>query len=169
MSLKGKPQADPLDQSYLDKIEKYGHAVMSVADRVDEPTGEPNFSYSTGAYESYSAPELIIFGLSSDMHHRIINEFYFRWNNGTQFIPGEEVTEFLEGFPVVFVEAGDRAALDYMNFTRWYYEGEPFPVWQIFWPGVNSRKFPWEEDCPKEIIDAQPDLTAQGFANLRKA
>lgn len=79
------------------------------------------------------------------------------------------MTGFLEGYPVVFAKAGDRAALDYMHFTRWYYEGEPFPVWQMFWPGVNSRKFPWEQDCPQEIIDAQPDLTAQGFAKLRKA
>jgi hypothetical protein len=169
MSLKGKPQADPLDQSYLDKIEKYGHAVMSVADRVDEPTGEPNFSYSTGAYESYGAPELIIFGLSSKMHHWMINEFYHRLQKGEQIGTGVEVDGFLEGYPVVFAEAGDKAALEYMNFTRWYYEGETFPVWQMFWPGVNSRKFPWEEDCPQDIIDAQPDLTAQGFANLRKA
>ncbi len=169
MSLKGKPQADPLDQSYLDKIETYGHAVMSVADRVDEPTGEPNFSYSTGAYESYGAPELIIFGLSSKMHHWMINEFYNRLQQGETFPLGEEVEGFLEGYPVVFVEASERAANDYMNFTRWYYEGEPFPVWQLVWPGVNSRKFPWEEDCPQEIIDAQPDLSAQGFASLRNA
>lgn len=166
MSLKGKPQTDPLDQSYLDKIEKHGHAVMSVADRVDEPTGEPNFSYSTGAYESYGAPELIIFGLSSKMQHWMINEFYNRLQKGEQFVPGAEVSGFLEGYPVVFIEAGERAARDYMNFTRWYYEGEPFPVWQLVWPGVNSRKFPWDADCPQDVIDAQPDVSATGFAAM---
>lgn len=167
MSLKGKPQADPFDQGYLDKIEKHGHAVMSVADRVEEPSGEPNFSYSTGAYESYGAPELIVFGLSSSIHHWMINEFYSRLNKGEQFPPGVPVDGFLEGYSVVFVEAGEKAARDYMNFTRWYYEEQPFPVWQLVWPGVNSRKFPWDIDCPRDIIDKQPDLSKAGFASLQ--
>jgi Domain of unknown function (DUF4262) len=168
MSLKGKPQDEPLDQSYLDKIEKHGHAVMSVADRVDEPTGEPNFSYSTGAFESYGAPELIVFGLSSSIHHWMINEFYSRWKTGEAFQIGSAVEGFLDDYPVIFVEAGEGAARDYMNFTRWYYEGEHFPVWQLVWPGVNSRKFPWDHDCPQDVIDLQPDLSRHGFASFRR-
>jgi hypothetical protein len=166
MSLKGQPQTDPLVQSYLDMIEKHGHAVMSVSDRVDEPTGTPNFSYSTGAFESYGAPELIVFGLSSKLHLWMINEFYRRLNEGDQLGTGEQIEGFLEGFPVVFVEAGERAADDYMNFTRWYYEDEAFPVWQLVWPCANSGNFPWDSSCPQDVIDAQPDLSRLGFSAI---
>jgi Domain of unknown function (DUF4262) len=166
MSLKGKPQADPFDQSYLDKIEAYGHAVMAVKSAADDMSGEPDFSYSTGAYESYRQPELIIFGLAAEMRHWLINEFYVRLTNGEQFALGKEVEDFLEGYPVIFVEVGERAAREYMNFTRWYYDGEHFPVWQMVWPDVKSRMFPWDEACPAHLIAAQPDLSATGFASM---
>ncbi len=167
MSLRDKPQEDQRDQSWIDLVKEHGHAVMSVADLADEPSGKPGFAYSTGGYESYSAPEIIVFGLNVDLMHHMINIFFDKWNKGTRFQTGQEYEGFLEGFPVVFSVCAKSAVDDYATWTDWYYEREPFPLWQMIWPGSGCGLFPWDYDCPEDVTASQPDLTEEGFASLR--
>ena len=51
-------------------IEKYGLQVMGIS----ATNYLPSFSYSVGLYESYQHPEIICFGLPTDLAHLIIND-----------------------------------------------------------------------------------------------
>ena len=51
-------------------IEKFGLQVM----KVSSTKYFPSFAYSIGLWEKYKHPEIICFGLSSDLGHTIIND-----------------------------------------------------------------------------------------------
>jgi hypothetical protein len=159
VSLRGITSAGPSEQAWIDLIAEFGHTVLSVADAVDEPTDAPPFTYSTGAFESYGAPELILFGLDSPNGAEIINDFVADFAAGRHFRCG--VTErglLADDVPVVFLEASADAGRDYVLRTERYYRGDPYPLWQLFWPAENGS-FPWEPGCPPEIAEWQPNLT----------
>ena len=159
MSLRGKILDDPRDQRWIDMVAEFGHAIVKVADGVDEPTDEPNFAYSLGAFESYGAPELIIFGLDNEAAAGIINDVMDDYVAGRRFANGLPEQDVVGGgHAVVFLEADSRKAVDYAIFADWYYERAPFPLWQLVWPAKNGR-FPWEAGYPGDLEGAQPDLT----------
>jgi len=39
----------------------------------------------------------------------------------------------------------------------WFYEHDPFPLVQCFWPDKESR-LPWEDGCDDYVKNAQPLL-----------
>lgn len=162
MSLRGQTVDDPRDQGWIDMIARYGHAINRVADDVGQPTNEPPFAYSLGAWESYGAPELIVFGLDADLATDIINHVMAEYVAGRRFRCGVPELEVVgNGLPVFFLEADPAIARIFATFTDWYYERQPFPLWQIVWPGKNGR-FPWDADYPGNRA-WQPDLTATGY------
>ena len=74
MSMRGKTSADPREQGWIDLIAEHGFAInMVIDDDPNEPSGEPPFAYSLGAWESYGAPELIVFGLRRDVGSDMIS------------------------------------------------------------------------------------------------
>jgi len=163
LSLRGKRVADPLDQRWIDLIAEYGHAICKVADRIDEPSDEPPFAYSLGAYESYGVPELILFGLDGGVAADIINDVMSDIKEGRRFGCGIPEYGLLNGdVPLVFLEASPAKALRYATNADWYYERAPFPIRQVFWPAKNGC-FPWDADCPTGVKDDQPDLTAGDY------
>jgi hypothetical protein len=159
MSLRGQILDDPRDQHWIDLVAKYGHAIVKVADRVDEPTDEPGFAYSLGAFETYGAPELIVFGLDNDLAAAIIKDVMDDIEAGRRFSCGVPEIDVVGGdHPVVFLEADPRKAIDYVILADWYYERAPFPVWQLVWPAKNGC-FPWAPGFPSGMRRLQPDLT----------
>jgi uncharacterized protein DUF4262 len=163
MSMRGRSVADPADQQWIDLVARHGHAVMRVSDAVDQPTGEPGFAYSTGAYESYGAPELILFGLDGDTGAGIINDFMADYTSGRRFACGAPEHDLIAGeWPVVFLETSWELGRSYAAWTDWYYERQPFPLWQLFWPAKNGS-FPWDAAYPADMIGLQPDLTGAAF------
>src|SRR5688572_17373101 len=144
MSMKGKTPEDSRDQRWIDLIAQHGHAINMVADDADQPTDEPPFAYSLGAWESYGAPELIVLGLEGEVAADIINSVMGQYLEGRRFRCGMPETNVLaNGVPVFFLEADPAIARIFATFTDWYYEGEPFPLWQIVWPDRNGC-FPWD-------------------------
>ena len=161
MSLRGKSLPDLRDQRWIDLVAEHGHAIVKVADAIDEPSGDPPFAYSLGAFESYGAPELIVFGLEDSVAASVINEVMDEYQAGRRFHPGaHEIGVFEDGIPAVFREVQAKRAIDYATYADWYYEREPFPLWQLFWPAKNGC-FPWDCDYPAELRGWQPDLTAE--------
>ncbi|WP_395613778.1 DUF4262 domain-containing protein [Allosphingosinicella sp.] len=161
MSLRGKTVDNPADQRFIDMVAQHGHAVMRVSDGEDEPSEEPGFVYSLGAFESYGALELIIFGLAEDLATEVINFAMDEYVAGRRFTCGVPEYGLLGGdFPVVFQETHPDAAQAFATFADWYYERAPFPLWQIVWPG-KTVGFPWEDGCADEVKHAQIDLTGQ--------
>ena len=64
-------------------IEKYGLQVMGIS----ATNYLPSFSYSVGLYESYQHPEIICFGLPTDLAHLIINDVANLIKNGEKLSP----------------------------------------------------------------------------------
>ena len=163
MSLRGKTVPDPADQHWIDLVTEHGHAVVKVADAVDDPSDEPSFAYSVGAHESYGAPELIVFGLDSDVAASIINDVMKDYVAGRRFRCGVPEHDLVGGgLPVTFLEADPAAGKGYATFADWYYERAPFPLWQVFWAAKNGC-FPWDAAYPADMAGLQPDLTAGGY------
>jgi hypothetical protein len=164
MSLRGQTLPDPADQRWIDLVAEHGHAIVKVGDAVGKPTDLPEFAYSMGAFESYGAPELIVFGLDRDDAAAIINDFMADYAGGRRFRPGvPEYGLVGGGLPVVFLEADPVAGTAHATFADWYYERAPFPLWQLFWVAGNGC-FPWDDGYPADMAGLQPDLTAGGFA-----
>ncbi|HYD14366.1 MAG TPA: DUF4262 domain-containing protein [Allosphingosinicella sp.] len=166
MSLRGRSVDDPDDQYWIDLVAQYGHAVVQVADGEAEATDEPEFAYSMGAFESYGAPELIVFGLRGDIAAQIINDVLGACQAGRRFRSGVLEHGLVGGdLPLVFLDANRRLGVEYATYADWYYERQPFPLCQIFWPAKNGC-FPWDADCPPEVRKLQVDLTANRYGGL---
>jgi hypothetical protein len=163
MSFRGKTDPDPANQRIIDLVAQHGHAINRVVDDEGEPTDEPSFAYSVGAWESYGAPELIVFGLDPDAAGDIINHVLDQYLAGRRFrcrLP--EAGVIGGGLSVFFLEADPAKARLFATSADWYYEREPFPLWQIVWPGRSGR-FPWHQGYAVDR-KAQPDLTTGGFS-----
>ena len=160
MSLLNIPQADPNDQNYINLIKEHGHAIMNVASPADDEYEIP-FSYSTSGFESYGAPEVIVSGLGAGLSKSMINNFMDRWNAGERLDVNRPYEDFLEGFPIIFLEASDATKKQKACFTDWYYEREDFPLWQIVWPGAKHGLFPWEVE--DQLADVQECFVADGW------
>jgi Domain of unknown function (DUF4262) len=159
MSLSGTRSTNSFEQEWLDLIDRHGHTVLSVANPVDEPTDDPPFAYSTGAFESHAAPELIVLGLLHPVGANIINDFMAEWAGGRRFQCGVEERGLLSGdYPIVLLEADPGAGKEYVLRTERFYQGDPYPLWQLIWPAMNGA-FPWDEDCPPDVVTWQPNLT----------
>jgi uncharacterized protein DUF4262 len=42
-------------------------------------------------------------------------------------------------------------------YALWFYEDDPFPLMQCFWPDKEGR-FPWDDGCDDYVRNAQPLL-----------
>jgi hypothetical protein len=152
MSLLNIKQRDPKDQHFIDMIKEHGHAVQYVASAVGDEW-EPPFVYSVGGAESYGAPEIIVSGLGFDISKFVINEFMAEWKLGKRFYECVEYKGFLEGFPVIFIEASYLAKKNFACFADWYYERSDFLLWQLVWPGSEHGLFPWQ--VQDQLADVQ--------------
>lgn len=159
MSLRGRVVENPADQNVIDKVARYGHMVLKISDREDDPTDQPAFAYSVGAFESYGAPELIVFGLDLDDAAIIINDVMADYVAGRRFACGVPERGLMgDDYPVVFHEADPEGAKAFAAFADWYYERASFPLWQLVW-SANNGCFPWDGECPAEVRRAQIDMT----------
>lgn len=162
MSMRGKTVDDPRDQFWIDMVARQGHGINAVADDPGEPTNQPPFAYTVGAWESYGAPELIVFGLRQDVATSILNTALSHHQAGRMFQCGVPEYEVIQNrVPVYFLEVDPDLAKVYATFADRYYEHENFPLWQIIWPDKNGR-FPWEAAYEGDLR-WQPDLTTDGY------
>ncbi|OYU48611.1 MAG: hypothetical protein CFE31_09150 [Rhizobiales bacterium PAR1] len=149
--------SNPADQKFLDDVEKFGWVVRIIYP--DDPDTEPMFHYSCGIFRRVGHAELIVFGLSPEVGHFLVNEYAARLAAGETFEPGERYEGFVGNWPVIFVDQLDqKAALHHLTWTDWYYDRKPFPVLQCVLPDPSNGKFPWEEGYRDQMHESQPLL-----------
>lgn len=142
------------DAEFLEIIRKFGWHVMQVSNAIGEEG--PTFSYSTGIFEAFGAPEVIVFGLSKELEKSLINQYGDEIKSQGRLIDtGKRQGGFLEGFDVAFIEANDFARKEFCCWADWYYERKPFPLLQLIYP-TTSGVWPWEERASEEFRAAQP-------------
>lgn len=147
----------PEEEKFRQIISDYGWHVMQVRNR-EEETG-PTFSYSTGLWENFKHPEIIIFGLSGELEHSIINNIGEDVKSGKiTFKANSYYDDFLEGFKVFMTSAQEPVKKEYMAWADWYYNREDFPILQCVWPTTNGI-WPWNKDADEEFLKIQPLLS----------
>jgi len=148
------------EKRIIENVRAYGCQINSVFD----PDGnEPGFSYSVGFWETVNQPEVIVFGLSNDMHQFMINETLRKCRDGLELCDGIVVDGLLEDHSVIARSVHPTNMVpEYFNSAIWYRrhrgaEGVPSAV-QLVWPGAVDRLFPWDDGCSERVRELQPPL-----------
>lgn len=131
-------------------LEQWGWYVISVA-------AEPTFSYSIGLYQHFQHPEIIVFGLSYDTGHRVINDAGKRIKEGFKYNAQCRYDDLLQDYECEFRSVDPSRYDGHLNYAMWYYQNSDFPAIQLIWPDKQHR-FPWEPDFAEEFRDDQPML-----------
>ena len=71
------------DEEFLHDIEKYGWNVTTVLKRPGEQG--PDWSFSCVLYFTFRHPEIVIFGLSAEKMHSMINQIGKQIRDGARF------------------------------------------------------------------------------------
>lgn len=145
-------------------IEKYGLQVISVfgTDYL------PSFSYSIGLQQTYGHPEIICFGLNTDLMHALINDVAALIKQGMKIEPEIMYTEIFKGLDATFLRVDPGNIDDYFGVAIEYYKNDQFPAMQLVWPDYENR-FPWEEGFAHSLTDKQPLLDRNAAFKFREA
>ena len=118
----------------------------------------PQFGYSIGLFENYNYPEIITFGLSTDLMHKVINRLKQIIGEGEFFMPGHEYGGILKDYNVRFLPVRKENFCVYAEQACWYYGSDyDFPMTQMIWPDKNNH-WPWESSFEDELKYLQPLL-----------
>ncbi len=145
----------PADQKFLSNIGAHGWVVTKVFQSAGE--AGPEFAYSAGLFHSYRHPEIIIFGLGLDIMHKLINNIGDSVKTGTRFEPGNEYQDIFARCGCQFRPVDTSHYKSYLGWAIWFYNGEPFPVLQCFWPDQEGH-YPWDPACSPGVVSLQPLL-----------
>jgi len=129
--------------SIRDNIEKYGWQYQYV---FDENGKKPSFSYTIGLEESYSHPEIMIFGLKKDQMHDILSDLVNDIKEGREFEPDLKTSDVVSGnFEVIFKPLKQELFSEYAGTAVDYYK-KPFRAYVMFWPDKHNI-LPTEAGC----------------------
>lgn len=153
---------DLLEKTQLN-IGKFGLQVIMV------PSTDycPSFVYSIGLTKTYNHPEIICFGLSTDLGHEIINDVADIIKTGEKIEIEEVYTEIFENSRATFLKVDERSIQDYFGAGLNYYEDKAFKALQLIWTDRND-KFPWEENFEEEFLNKQPLLDRNADFKFRE-
>ncbi|MDC7694430.1 DUF4262 domain-containing protein [Asticcacaulis sp. DXS10W] len=148
------------ERKILRNVNEHGWFCVSVFDPEDESA---TFSYSVGFTETLGCPEFIIFGLNSGLMHSMLWEVFRQIRGGKMPADNEKWSNVLTGYECVSRTVHPTNIIrDYLNSAMWFWgdpnERGPLPAFQLVWPGVETRLFPWDKGCSEIVRKAQPPL-----------
>ena len=162
MTSKLNGDVNKFEENILEHIREYGFSTNHVFDSEGE---NPDFTYSIGFQATLSCPDFIIFGLPKDLMHGMIWDIYHAVKSGKVPADDQVWPKLLDGdYLCVSKEVHpDNHFKDYFNSVIWYHkhtdrELSNFRVFQMVWPGVVDKKYPWDEGADEAVINAQPPL-----------
>ena len=154
------------ENKIVSTVEEHGWFCSHVFDPDKE---EPDFSYSVGFTETLNCPEFIVFGLPHELMHSMLWSIFRDIKGGITPYDDRVWSNLLKGFDCVIKKVhSDNIPMNYLNSARWYWnlhlgKSELLQAYQIVWPGAASGRFPWDENCPLEVIEMQPPLYLPGL------
>jgi len=153
-----------LEQLYdqvIGYVREHGHVAM----QIEDPDGyEPDFTYSIGFPVSVDHPEVIVFGLPTELREHMIHALYAMMSQeGLKLADGMRVGGLLGGFDCVAREVIDPDAIaEHFCTAIGYHESQHGKTidraFQIVWPSAENGLFPWDDGCAEGVIDNQPAL-----------
>ena len=145
---------DASEKTFIENVRNHGWSGTHVVVE-DEWAG---FSYSTGFWYKFQAPELVLFSIPVEAAHQILWNFYEELESGKRFSDNVPVSEILEGYDVVLMPVLQEHFSEYLGWNRWFYRGDHFQAQQVFFPD-KSGQFPWDAAVIPEFNIMLPNLT----------
>lgn len=145
-----------LDQDearFVSQIRQHGWSSTHVI----EDSDGAGFTYTTGFWQKFEQPELVIFGLPSDVSHQILWNFFRDMEGGTKLVVDTPMSDVLEGYDVILKPVLKAHFRGYLGWNRWFYRGDGFDAYQVIFPD-KSGHFPWDSGASQEFKSFQPNL-----------
>jgi hypothetical protein len=144
------------DAKVLQDIQRVGWHVTGVFAQKGEEG--PDWAFSIGLFHSFGHPEIVLFGLPLDRCVSVVTVIGQQVQAGKRYQPGEEYADILQDpYKCMFRQVARQHYRDYVGYALWFYEEDPFPLMQCFWPDKESR-FPWDDACKDDARNVQPLL-----------
>jgi hypothetical protein len=144
------------DAKALRDIQRVGWHVTGVFAKQNEEG--PEWAFSIGLFHSFQHPEVIVFGLPFKRCMDIISVIGKEVQTRKRYDSPKEYGDILqEPYQCVFREVHRNHYRDYVGYALWFYEDDPFPMLQCFWPDKKGL-FPWDVGCNDYVKNAQPLL-----------
>jgi Domain of unknown function (DUF4262) len=155
-SLENSAELSVPEAKVLRDIQTYGwHVTKFFGTGVE---AGPEWAFSIGLFHSYCHPEVIIFGLKLDICIALVHEIGGHIKTGKEYdVEGEYGDILRDPYKCAFRFVQPYHDRDYLGYGCWFYQSDPFPTLQCFWPDKTGR-FPWDEGCVSTVRDAQPLL-----------
>lgn len=150
---------DQQEQAFVGHIRESGWTRTNV---FGDEAG-PGFSYTTGFWLNTGQPEIVIFGLKSEIAHDVCWDLFRSAKAGNALRIGGLSNDVFGNLPAYAFSVGERHYKDHLGWSMWFYSAaNPFPCLQIVWPDRNGR-FPWEHGFDSEFEGLQTDLSELGW------
>ena len=144
----------------IESVERNGWIINTVAS--NEPGSRERFAYTIGLMKTYGWPEMICFGLESDVATYVLNNT-IRQCLRDSIVPKNDVTldDVLEGYYIKLANVGSWD-WDYIGWAQWYagfcgLSQEKFECLQLLWPD-NEGYFPDDPKCQSDTRSLQTPL-----------
>jgi hypothetical protein len=143
-------------QNDVDRIvTDHGHMVLHVMADYDQM--RPPFTYTIGLSKTYGHPEIIVFGLSRETSHTLLNQIATRIRiEGFRVEEKKRYTDMTkDALPMMFRTVTDR---EYSVQASEYYHGDhEYQLVQLIWADPNGN-LPGEDDFDTSFNTFQPLL-----------
>lgn len=134
---------------------------------------EPPWVYTIGIIETWSHPELIVFGLDAGSAHWLLSAVVDDLKAGVAHETGRDTEFDLDGTRVCLLPVSDRywrPNYDYLLWWPRYYRArgsdlQPEAL-QLVWSDEEGR-FPWDDGFDTKLARLQPFLDRPGAAHAR--
>jgi hypothetical protein len=146
------------DTKVLRDIQRVGWHVTGVFAKEGEDG--PEWAFSSGLFHSFGHPEVVVFGLPFERCMDVVNVIGEQVKAGSRYDSEHVYADILnDPYKCAFREVNPQHYRDYVGFALWFYEDDPFPLLQCFWPDKQNR-LPWENSCNEYVKKVQPLLFA---------
>ncbi len=108
---------------------------------VDTEGVEPTPVYSVGLWHHFNHPEIVTFGLPEQVAKDLITDMIYLIKMGQPPAMSTPLGQVNGHYPVRLEPVTDRNLVHtHLPMAVWFYEGDTFPVLQLFWSDPNGQK-----------------------------
>ena len=144
---------DDGDRKLLADVEDHGWHVVGILETDHTPT----WSFTVGLQHNFNHPEMVIFGLPTNVAHQVLNVAGEEVRAGRRFHRGDTANDLLEGYSAVLRSVDKLWYKPFLGTALWFYRGSEFETLQVFWPD-RQGVMPWNPDAASWLRGSQPLL-----------
>lgn len=141
------------NKEIADNIDQFGCFIV----HVEGDDYLPGFTYTIGLFQQYNHPEIICFGLASEVAGSMLNYACEQVAANQVFKVQTPYSEFIDRYTIQFIDVDESYYQDYFGTANHYYHHTDYPVLQLIWPDKEGY-FPWDPAFNPNFKFRQPLL-----------